>query len=100
MSDENKDTAVRQYRKKPVVIEAMHIETFHDAVNAVKWIQESGGEAAIRTAKDHMSLESVVVTLEGEMRFGGGDWIIRGVGGEFYPCKADIFAMSYDEVQS
>lgn len=37
-------------------------------------------------------------TLEGDMRAGVGDWIIKGVKGEFYPCKPDIFAASYDEV--
>ena len=40
----------------------------------------------------------VIFTLEGEMLCGVGDWIIKGVNGEFYPCKPDIFIKSYDEV--
>jgi hypothetical protein len=38
------------------------------------------------------------VTLEGNMRISGGDYIIRGVQGEFYPCKPDIFAATYEAV--
>lgn len=39
-----------------------------------------------------------VRTLEGEMRCGYGDWLIRGVKGEVYPCKPDIFEMTYEAV--
>jgi len=41
----------------------------------------------------------VIVTLEGEMRADLGDWIIKGVKGEFYPCKPDIFEATYEEVK-
>lgn len=37
-------------------------------------------------------------TLEGDMKFTHGDWIIRGVKGEYYPCKPDIFEQTYDKV--
>jgi hypothetical protein len=39
-----------------------------------------------------------IVTLEGVMVCGVGDWIIKGIKGEFYPCKADIFALTYEEI--
>jgi hypothetical protein len=39
-----------------------------------------------------------IKTLEGEMRVDAGDWIIRGIKGEFYPCKPDIFAATYEPV--
>lgn len=41
---------------------------------------------------------AIIPTLEGNMRAGVGDWIIKGVNGEYYPCKADIFAKTYDLV--
>lgn len=41
-----------------------------------------------------------IPTLEGTLTASVGDWIIRGVKGEFYPCKADIFALTYEEVPS
>ena len=40
----------------------------------------------------------MIHTLEGDMRVSSGDWIIRGVQGEFYPCKPDIFKATYEEV--
>jgi hypothetical protein len=46
-----------------------------------------------------MRLPVVIGTLEGDMTVSPGDWVIRGVKGEFYPCKPDIFAATYDEVQ-
>lgn len=84
-----------KFRKKPVVIEAYE---FHnrvgedtrpqwllDAVRAgTVWFQ--GGRNPYLTIK----------TLEGEMRADIGDWIIRGVKGELYPCKPDIFEMTYE----
>lgn len=44
---------------------------------------------------DHL----VIVTLEGKMEVSIGDWVIKGVKGEFYPCKLDIFEMTYEKVE-
>lgn len=41
----------------------------------------------------------LIPTLEGDMKVSRGDWIIRGVQGEFYPCKPDIFTETYEEVE-
>jgi hypothetical protein len=80
-----------KYRKKPVVIEA------------VRWDGSEDSQAKIVTwAQPHVSgwfdnayyLE--IRTLEGTMRANVGDWIIKGVQGEFYPCKPDIFAETYE----
>lgn len=43
--------------------------------------------------------EYYIITLEGNMRLNIGDWIIRGVKGEYYPCKPDIFKFTYEEVE-
>ena len=43
--------------------------------------------------------ENLYISLSGEMRANVGDWIIRGIDGEFYPCKPDIFERSYERVE-
>ena len=82
-----------RFRKKPVVIDAMQFIDNGDDV--VKWAKSLGADAlcwctsATKTAIG-------IRTLEGEMRASSGDWIIRGVKGEFYPCKPDIFDATYE----
>ena len=84
-----------KYRKKPVVIEAKRFETNNDDGECldelVKWITDCGGVAS------HNGTDLFISTLEGEMRGEVGDMIIKGVNGEFYPCKSDIFEKTYDE---
>lgn len=74
------------FRKKPVVVEANRLTKSNSHVLAV-W---SGA-----TELDD-SYDILIPTLEGEMLATEGDWIIRGLKGEFYPCKPDIFEASYD----
>ena len=82
------------FRKKPVVIEAMQFapvgSTGEDAEIIEQWC---GGKV---TVEDGYYL--MIDTLEGQMKASAGDWIIKGVQGEFYPCKPDIFAATYEEV--
>lgn len=81
-----------KYRKKPVVIEA------------VKWTGENWDEIELFSPygisynypASRRSLS--IKTLEGEMTAECGDWIIKGVKGEFYPCKPDIFEATYERV--
>lgn len=82
------------YRKKPVEIEARQIDTQdHDGLcDLVAW---SGGRAI--GWNDHVI---AIDTLEGTMEGGHGDWIIKGVAGEFYFCKPDIFDESYEAVDA
>lgn len=80
-----------KYRKKPVVVEA---NLYYDNAKVVlEWIGMNGGLASIE--KDG-SIH--ITTLEGLMKAQPGDWIIKGVKGEFYPCKPDIFDATYEEV--
>ena len=83
-----------KYRKKPVVIEAWRLPMsdgasrgFNDDPNII-FKRENGA-----------IVEAIISTLEGTMTAGNGDWIIRGVKGELYPCKPDIFAATYEEVR-
>lgn len=79
-----------KFRKKPVVIEAVRF-TKANFEEIEKFV---GGDAEFRDG------ELIVATLEGPLRAADGDWIIRGVKGEFYPCKPDIFAATYEPVDN
>jgi hypothetical protein len=77
-----------KFRKKSVVVEAVQFRRGNfDELEAFV-----GGDAEWRG--DHL----VIATREGAMRASDGDWIIKGVKGEFYPCKPDIFAATYEPV--
>ena len=79
----------RFFRKKPVVIEAMYFAEVRDGSIISAWC--GGTNEASPHAID-------IPTLEGTMRANLGDWVIKGIKGEFYPCKPDIFEATYEEV--
>ncbi len=85
-------TQARQFRKKPVVIEA------------IRWMGDNASEIAdfmlprSFDIKDCPGTKLFIETLEGVMCADEGDWIIRGIKGELYPCKPDIFEATYEEV--
>lgn len=93
----------RRFRKKPVVIEA---HCFAQWEPLMSWLVALGlededgdgsdGSPGMWMAEDDKAL--IIDTLEGEMRAEPGDWIIRGVKGEFYPVKPDIFEATYEGV--
>ena len=72
-----------KYRKKPVVIEAF------------QWKPEMGEIGPVK----QKFIGYVIETLEGDMTVSDGDWIIKGVKGEFYPVKDDIFQQTYERVE-
>ncbi|HEX9213178.1 MAG TPA: hypothetical protein VF901_21935 [Bradyrhizobium sp.] len=85
-----------KFRKKPVVIEAWQYRPARNHLPS--WLRdalydgsvwEQGGETPYMTIK----------TLEGEMRASSGDWIIKGVKNEIYPCKPDIFEATYESAE-
>lgn len=87
------------YRKKPVEVEAMQFDGTKDSANHVlAWIGRSEGDAK-RAHIRQPELGLTISTIEGDMHASPGDWIIRGVQGEFYPCKPDIFAATYEAVE-
>lgn len=84
-----------KFRKKPVVVEA--IQWTGDNAEA---ISQFVGESLVPLQDEHEEQTQVgIFTLEGVMTASVGDWIIKGVNGEFYPCKPDIFQKTYEEVQ-
>lgn len=89
-----------KFRKKPVAIEAMQFDGTGGSARAVcYWIADNRGEALRAFCGDGEPYEIYIQTLEGRMTAREGDWIIRGVQGEFYPCKPDIFAATYEAVE-
>lgn len=85
-----------RYRKKPVVIEARQLSVeSHGSISI--WIAEAGYNVKHASRPPMRAVTGIVIeTLEGDMTADYGDWIIKGVKGEFYPCKPDIFAATYE----
>lgn len=81
-----------KFRKKPVEIIAHRLgdDGWPDEI----W--EGVNDLTIILHMDEIIPHAIINTLEGRMRCNLGDWIIRGVKGEFYPCKPDIFEATYD----
>lgn len=77
-----------KFRKKPVVIEAVQF----DGANFSEIEEFVGGDALVLCG------DLSIVTLEGTLNASPMDFIIKGVQGEFYPCKPDIFETTYDPV--
>lgn len=84
----------QKFRKKPVVIEAMQISG--------KWMENDALLVWANAEQHKQSIDAPlfveIKTLEGTMRGDIGDWVIKGVKGEFYPCKPDIFEATYEPV--
>ena len=78
------------YRKKPVVIEAIQWDGNLETLNVFP--KEDTEPVKLRDG------DLYIQTLEGEMKASIGDFIIKGVQGEYYPCKPDIFEKTYEEV--
>jgi hypothetical protein len=92
-------SAPAKFRKKPVVIEAIPL-TETNGGEIVRWITEHGRKAVLRGGDGGGSRGGTVhiQTLEGVHRADLGDYVIKGVAGEFYPCKPDIFWATYEAV--
>lgn len=89
------------YRKKPVVIEAIQ----WNGINLSEIKEFVGGsleytihDAAWQVGKGAPVVDMKIKTLEGDHTASVGDYIIKGVQGEFYPCKPDIFEQTYEKV--
>jgi hypothetical protein len=93
-----------KYRKKPVVVEAVrwtgsNLEEIRNFVGS-NLIEEWVEFFDIKRTLKEMLVGIAIETLEGTMRVDYGDYIIKGVKGEFYPCKPDIFEQSYEEIDN
>lgn len=82
-----------KYRKKPVVVEAVqyHAPNIGAVMDFIK--------DDIHLVFNHKTNSYFIPTLEGNMEITDGDYIIKGLQGEFYPCKPDIFAETYEKTE-
>lgn len=91
-----------KYKKKPIVVEAIrwtgsNLEEIRNFVGS-DLIEECVELFDIKRTLKKMLVDIAIETPEGTMRVDYGDYIIKGVKGEFYPCKSDIFEQTYEEV--
>ena len=85
---------IQKFRKKPVVIEAEQFCIFSQ--NKIPLSITVNG-VTYPVYKDDSGYHILIPTLEGNMRANNLDWIIKGINGEYYPCKPDIFEKSYEK---
>lgn len=84
-----------RYRKKPLVVEAVRYR--NDLIYPMDgWVEKALDSGVLR--RDEYN-NAVVKTLEGDMTVANGDYIIKGVQGEIYPCKPEIFERTYERVE-
>lgn len=89
---------MKQYKKKPIVVEATQLNQYGDFVRAVEWVRINGGKAHYFPSEypgtnDHLT----VVTIDGNLAdVHVGDYLVRDIKGGFYPCRRDIFEETHD----
>lgn len=86
-----------RYRKLPIEIDAI---VFEYSTEGIKALQEFAGREVATSKGRHPGATglALIFTLEGPLEASEGDYIIRGVAGEYYPCKPDIFKQTYEAV--
>ena len=88
-----------KYRKKPVEIEAVQFNGFNPI--EIKDFVGENCEVEVYDNKVTPPVATITIhTLEGDMKVSNGDYVIKGVQGEFYPCKPDIFHKTYESVEN
>ena len=86
-----------RYRKKPVEVQACQLPGENQSASEfMAWADEVGFNKYTSERDGSMEID----TLEGSMLASPGDWVIRGVAGEFYPCKPAIFAETYEAIDA
>lgn len=83
-----------KYRKKPLIIEAIKWDGNRDEMNTFIGLADNPDDSK----HSFFGHDLLIKTLEGTMTASKGDWVIRGVKGEVYPCKPDIFELTYEMV--
>jgi len=103
---------IQRFRKKSVIIEAILFSAYQEGEEPAEWNNFKGGEVwnwliennvkfNLSQNDDDISYAGAyleIETLEGIMKAQVGDWIIKGIKNEFYPCKSDIFKATYEEI--
>ena len=90
-----------KFRKKPVEIQAYQFNggDKNERFAFETWIDNYDGKTSNWFFDGEEYVSFCIITLEGLMEVSKGDWVIRGVKNEFYPCKPDIFEQTYEMVE-
>jgi len=80
-----------KYRKRPVIVDAVLWDTINEKPD---WFHNAMKDGTVTVVKDHVYIK----TLEGILCADSTDWLIRGIAGEIYPCKHDIFELTYEKI--
>ncbi len=98
-----------KYRKKPIVIEAVQLTrkslgkicefVEKEAFGRSVWVSKATMEYSDNRKDGYDRIGIIIKTLEGDHLAVEGDYIIKGVNGEFYPCKPDIFEKTYEKME-
>ena len=92
---------IKTYEKLPIRVQAMKFEGYmSDIQSAKEWLGDKVLEVINPCPTEFIKAELMIGTLEGPHKCSAGDYIIKGVKGEFYPCKPDIFKQLYKEVDT
>lgn len=99
-----------KFKKKPVVIDAIQYNApfYSNIVDFITSFGDNSSEILVKVwdnPNEHLNVSNMsgtshlaISTLEGNMKISNKDWIIRGVKGEYYPCKHDIFLATYEPI--
>ena len=87
-----------KYRKKPVVIDAVEWKNNYICLQKLFHLGLTNEQCSFDKSPGMVVTKLVIKTLEGDMKVSNGDYVIKGVNGEFYPCKTDIFEKTYEAV--
>lgn len=85
-----------KYRKKPVVIDAIQFDGTEESALEIASIEDFEGVIDFKSGNFD---GFYILTLEGRMRVSPGDYVIKGIQGEYYSCKPDIFEATYEKVE-
>lgn len=88
-----------KFRKKPVVVEAVQFLPYRKSYDEIARLAVNGIRAVQILERDDGLPQLFIDTLEGQMEAKIGDWIIKGISGEIYPCKPDIFYATYEAAE-
>ena len=86
-----------KYRKKPVIIDAVQFKGGKKSVQEI--VKDLGIPFHVIRFHEEFDTKLAIVTLEGIMTAHVGDWIIKGIKGEFYPCNSEVFERTYELVK-
>lgn len=90
-------SSVKKYRKKPVEVEVWLFNR-ENLETAESWVRKYSDKMVLFSQYGGEKIWIEIKTLEGVMKASEGDYIIKGINGELYPCKPDIFIKTYEEV--